>query len=52
MSIEEKLKLYGKQKLSILAKRKNIKNYSKLSKNELINELSPITKDHDLPIKS
>ena len=49
---QEKLHLYGTIKLKILAKNKQIKNYSKLKKGELIAILSPIINANDFPIKS
>ncbi|MFN9115830.1 MAG: hypothetical protein ACK5XN_37750 [Bacteroidota bacterium] len=50
-SIEEKLNMYGTIKLKRLAKLKNIKGYSKLSKYKLIQILCPITTNKDFPIK-
>jgi hypothetical protein len=48
---QEKLKLYGKEKLIKLAKIKKIKGYSKYTKNELINKLENIVTEKDFPIK-
>lgn len=47
----DKLKFYGKQKLIVLAKRKDIKGYTKMSKKELFNILKNIVSDNDFPIK-
>jgi hypothetical protein len=49
---QEKLHLYGSEKLKILAKNKKIKGYSKYKKHELINILSPFVNENDFPIKS
>lgn len=49
---QEKLNLYGTNKLKILAKNKKIKGYSKLNKNDLINILSQFVNENDFPIKS
>ena len=46
-----KLSCYGKVKLCKLAKIKKIKGYSKLSKDELIVLLIPISTKSDFPIK-
>ncbi len=51
-SAQEKLNFYGIEKLRILAKRKNIKGYSKLKKNELVITLSQMVNKDDFPIKS
>lgn len=48
---QEKLKLYGLEKIRILAKCKGIKGYSKYKKNELVNLLTPLVIDEDFPIK-
>ena len=50
-SPEEKLYLYGIQKLKILAKNKKIKTYSIYNKNELIDLLIPLVNENDFPIK-
>ena len=47
----EKLKLYGIQKLKILAKNKKIKGFSKYKKTELIDILIPLVNKKDFPIK-
>lgn len=47
---QEKLEYYGIIKLKKLAKKKEIKNYSKYNKNELLIELKKIVNDNDLPI--
>jgi hypothetical protein len=47
---QEKLKYYGIVKLKQLAKKKEIKNYSKYNKNELLVELSKIVNNNDFPI--
>ena len=49
-SPQEKLNLYGIEKLKILAKNKNI-GISKYKKQELINILSPLVNEKDFPIK-
>jgi hypothetical protein len=49
---QEKLHLYGYEKLKILAKNKKIKGYSKYKKDELINVLSSLVNENDFPIKS
>jgi hypothetical protein len=48
---QEKLHLYGTEKLKILAKNKKIKGFSKYKKNDLINILSPLVHADDFPIK-
>ena len=48
---QEKLHLYGSEKLKLLARNKNIKGYSKYKKHELIHILSPLVKESDFPIK-
>ena len=48
---QEKLNLYGTEKLKILAKNKKIKGYSKYKKHELINILLPLVNENDFPIK-
>jgi hypothetical protein len=50
-SLEQKLKSHGIIKLKILAKNKNIKNYSKFTKHQLLNILSPLLCINDFPIK-
>ena len=47
----EKLGFYGIKKLKILAKKKNIKGFSKYNKQELIELLTPIVNDNDFPIQ-
>jgi len=49
---QEKLQLYGIEKLKILAKYKKINRFSKYKKQELINILSPLVNENDFPIKS
>lgn len=49
---QEKLNLYGIEKLKILAKNKKIKGYSTYKKHELINILSSLVNENDFPIKS
>ena len=49
---QEKLDLYGIVKLKILAKNKNVKGYSKYTKRELINTLSPLVNENDFPINT
>ena len=51
LSIKDKLELYGIKKLRLLAKKKNIKGYSKHNKNDLIKILFPYVGDNDFPIK-
>jgi hypothetical protein len=48
---QEKLKLYGSEKLKILAKKKNIKGYSKYNKDELFTVLAELVDENDFPIK-
>jgi hypothetical protein len=48
---QEKLNLYGIEKLKVLAKNKKLKGYSKYKKNELINILSSLVNETDFPIK-
>ena len=48
---QEKLNMYGIIKLKILAKNKNLKGYSKYTKDELINRLKPLVNGRDFPIK-
>jgi hypothetical protein len=48
---QEKLQLYGIEKLKILAKIKKVKGCSKYKKHELIHILSPLVNEHDFPIK-
>lgn len=48
---QEKLELYGIQKLKLLAKKKNIKGFSKLCKDDLIISLSNVVDNNDFPIK-
>lgn len=50
-SPEQKLKSYGIIKLKILAKNKNIKKYSKFTKQQLYDLLLPLVCDNDFPIK-
>ena len=50
-SVEEKLSFYGIEKLKKLAKIKEIKGFSKLSKRELYDKLKNIVSDTDFPIK-
>jgi len=47
----KKLEFYGKTKLLILAKNKKINGYSKMNKDELIDNLSLIVTKNDFPIK-
>lgn len=49
-SPNDKLKFYGKPKLIILAKKKNIKSVSKMSKDELIICLYDKVQENDFPI--
>ena len=49
-SPSEKLNLYGTKKLKILAKRKGVKKYYKMTKLELITALSPMVGKSDFPI--
>lgn len=49
---QEKLILYGIEKLKILSKNKNIKGYTKLKKQELIDVLLPLVNNNDFPIKT
>ncbi len=51
MNITDKLEIHGLKKLHVLAKEKNIKGFSKLSKGELIAQLLPCVKDSDFHIK-
>jgi hypothetical protein len=48
---QQKLDLYGIEKLKILAKNKKIKGYSKYKKHELINILLLLVNENDFPIK-
>jgi hypothetical protein len=50
-SVSDKLAFYGLKKLRILCKRKNIKKYTGCNKEELIILLSPVTTNHDFPIR-
>jgi len=47
----EKLSFYGKEKLLVLAKQKNISGRYNMTKKELIDELSLIVTENDFPIK-
>lgn len=49
-TIEERLTMYGSKKLTHLAKKKAIVNYSKMNKNELIHILKDCTTISDFPI--
>jgi len=49
-TIEERLAMYGSKKLTYLAKKKAIVNYSKMNKNELIHVLKECTTISDFPI--
>ena len=51
-SPQEKLNLYGTEKLKILAKKKGLRGYSKYKKNELVQTLAPLVSESDFPIKS
>ena len=48
--ITGKLSCYGLKKLQKIAKNKNMKGYSKLSKENLIIQLKNIVNDKDFPI--
>lgn len=48
---QEKLELYGIEKLRILAKNKKFKGYTKYKKHELIILLLPMVNESDFPIK-
>jgi uncharacterized protein (DUF2225 family) len=50
-TIKEKLNCYGLPKLKYLAKNKQMKGYSGMSKDNLIDKLLTIVTDKDLPIK-
>lgn len=47
---QQKLELYGTEKLRVLAKRKTLSGYSKYKKDELIQALSHLVTEHDFPI--
>ena len=47
----EKLEIHGIEKLKLLAKKKALKGYSKLKKEELIHLLGPMVSTNDFPIK-
>lgn len=48
--VRGKLSCYGIKKLQKLARHKELKGYSKLNKEQLINSLEKITKETDFPI--
>lgn len=50
-TVKEKLAMHGVMKLKILAEKKQIKEFTKLKKNELIESLVDQTTDNDFPIR-
>ena len=50
-SPQQKLSYYGKQKLTILARRKKVTGYSKMSKDQLYRILSQHVTNSDFPIR-
>lgn len=50
-TVKEKLSTYSIQKLKILASQKNVRGRSKMDRESLLNVLSRITTDKDLPIR-
>jgi hypothetical protein len=50
-SVGEKLAMCGLPKLKILAKKKGVKGFSTMTKRDLLQTLTPLTKDSDFPIK-
>jgi hypothetical protein len=50
-SPSEKLRFYSKEKLVILCRRKAIKRYSKLSKQQLVELLKDTVTEKDFPIR-
>lgn len=50
-SPQQKLRYYGKQKLTILARRKKLRGYSRMSKDQLYRVLSQHVTNRDFPIR-